>query len=330
MASAVAASAANSKRVTVDNFKRAETDTYFGKFVADAGGLAGFLHAREPTPLDKQTVIRMNRDTLYSPAVVDLDAGPATVTFPDAGGRFMSMQVIDEDHYTPAVVYEPGAHVFTKEQIGTRYVVFVVRTFVDPNAPSDLKQVHALQDQLEVTQPKPGRWDAPDWDPVSLKKVRESLLAVTAASGGIDSARMFGPREQVDPVQHLLGTAAGWGGNPLSDAFYAGIAPPDNDGKTVYTLTVREVPVDGFWSVSVYNKDGFFEKNDLDVYSLNNLTAKPDADGSVTIQFGGCDGKAPNCMPISPGWSYVVRMYRPRAEILNGTWTFPQARPLKR
>src|SRR5436190_1292960 len=58
-------------------------------------------------------------------------------------------------------------------------------------------------------------------------------------------------------------------------------------------------------------------------YSLNNITAKKDADGSVTIQSGGCDGKTPNCLPIIKGWNYLVRLYRPRAEILNGKWKFP-------
>ena len=42
-----------------------------------------------------------------------------------------------------------------------------------------------------------------------------------------------------------------------------------------------------------------------------------------TIQFGGCDGKIPNCLPIMKGWNYTVRLYRPRAEILNGKWKFP-------
>lgn len=98
----------------------------------------------------------------------------------------------------------------------------------------------------------------------------------------------FVAAQGLHPVQHLLGTAAGWGGNPVTDAFYTGAAPDRNDGRTVYRLTVRDVPVDGFWSISVYNKDGFFEKNDRGVYSLNNVTAARDADGSVTIQFGGC------------------------------------------
>src|SRR6187402_3055442 len=108
-----------STRVNVDNFKRAESDTYFSKFVKDAG-LGTFGHRRAPAEIDKQDVIRMNRDTLYSSAVIDLDASPALVTLPDAAGRFMAMQVINEDHYTVRVVYEPGTQTFTKEQVGTR------------------------------------------------------------------------------------------------------------------------------------------------------------------------------------------------------------------
>ncbi len=100
--------------------------------------------------------------------------------------------------------------------------------------------------------------------------------------------------------------------------------PPLNDGTTPYRLTVRDVPVDSFWSVSMYNKDGFFEKNARDAHTINNVTAKPSADGSVTIHFGG-DDTVPNCRPITPGWNYVVRMYRPRPEILDRSWRFPDA-----
>jgi hypothetical protein len=100
-----------------------------------------------------------------------------------------------------------------------------------------------------------------------------------------------------------------------------------NDGKTVYRLNVKNVPVDGFWSISVYNADGNFQKNALEAYSLNNITASKSADGSVAVQFGGCDGEITNCLPIMPGWNYMVRFYRPRAKILNGSWKFPQPQP---
>ncbi|MBV9357608.1 MAG: DUF1254 domain-containing protein [Chloroflexi bacterium] len=132
--------------VTPDNFVRAETDLYFGA-VVQKSGLGKFEHNREPLPIDKQTVIRTNRDTLYSGAVFNLDAGPATVTLPDAGTRFMSMQVITGDEDTPEVVYGAGSHTLTREQIGTRYVLAAVRILVDPADAQDVARVHALQDE---------------------------------------------------------------------------------------------------------------------------------------------------------------------------------------
>jgi hypothetical protein len=101
-----------------------------------------------------------------------------------------------------------------------------------------------------------------------------------------------------------------------------------NDGKTNHRLRVGDVPVEGFWSISVYNAEGYFEPNPQHAYSLNNITAKKDADGSVSVEFGGCDGNVANCLPIFPGWNYMVRLYRPRKEVLDGTWKFPEAQPV--
>jgi hypothetical protein len=81
------------------------------------------------------------------------------------------------------------------------------------------------------------------------------------------------------------------------------------------------------WSIGVYNTDGYFQKNDFNAYSLNNITSKTKADGSVAIQFGGCDGTIPNCLPTMNGWNYTVRLYRPRTEMLSGRWKFPEAMP---
>ncbi|WP_441243275.1 DUF1254 domain-containing protein [Tardiphaga sp. 768_D3_N2_1] len=308
--------------VTADNFVRAETDLYFGGVIKDAGGIGKFFHNREPTPIDRQTVIRMNRDTLYSGAIFDLDAGPVTITLPDAGKRFMSMQIINEDQYTPMVVYRSGPVTLTRDKIGTRYVVAAIRTLVDPNDPKDVGQVHALQDAIKMSQKSPGKFEVPNWDQTSQKKVRDALLVLGATLP--DSKGMFGVKGQVDPVRRLIGSAMAWGGNPEKDATYLTNTPPNNDSATPRKLTVKNVPVDGFWSISVYDEKGYFDKNQYNAYSVNNITGQKAADGSITVQFGGCDGKIPNCLPISKGWNYIVRLYRPRAEILSGKWKFPE------
>jgi hypothetical protein len=305
--------------VTADNFIRAESDLYFSNIVKD-GAFGKFTHNRLPTPIDKQTVIRMNRDTLYSAAVFDLAAAPVTITFPDSGHRFMSMQVITDDQY------RPGRYTFTKEQIGTRYVCMAIRTLVDPSNPNDLDQVHALQDAIKVTQSSSGRFEIPAWDAASQKKVRDALSVL--GSTVPDSKKMFGTKEQTEPVRHLIGTAIAWGGNPTTEATYLNVTPKQNDGKTVQSLTVKDVPVDGFWSINVYNAEGYVEPKSQNAYSLNNIIATKGTDGSVTVQFGGCDGKIPNCLPITPGWNYIVRLYRSRPAILSGNWTFPVAQPV--
>ena len=314
---------AGAQTVTEDNFVRAETDSYFAGFVEE-GAFGKLAHSRELADVANQTVVRTNRDTVYSRGVFDLDAGPVTITLPDAQGRFMSLLLISEDHYNPATHYAPGIFTITRDQVGTRYVALLIRTFVDPTNPADLQAVHALQDAIVVEQQGgPGAFEVPRWDEVSLTRVREHLKA----SGDFDPRQAFGTRETVNPRDRLVGAARGWGGNPPEDAIYESGGVKANDGTTVHRLTVRDVPVDGFWSVSVYNKDGFFEPNPQNAYSLNNVTATLGRDGSYTIQFGGCAEGVANCLPITEGWNYTVRLYRPRAEILDGRWRFPEAVP---
>ena len=123
----------------------------------------------------------------------DLDAGPVTIKLPDAGKRFMSMQVIDEDEYTPEVDYGAGSHMLTKEKIGTRYVLVAVRLLVNPNDPKDVQAVHALQDAIKVDQPGgPGKFKTPNWDQASQNAVRDGLLMLATTLP--DTKGMFGPR----------------------------------------------------------------------------------------------------------------------------------------
>ena len=312
--------------VNVSNFARAESDLYFSRIVKK-GELGKLRHERQMEALDHQSVVRMNRDTLYSTGVFDLDAGPVAITLPDSNKRFMSMEIISEDHYAIDVVYGPVNYNCTKERVGTRYAAVAIRTFADPRNPADIARASLLQDAVRVEQAGAGRFEIPSWDPKSQGKIRTALE--TLGSTVDDFSGAFGRKEQVDPIKHLIGTATGWGGNPPEAAKYFNVVPAANDGVTVHKIAVKDVPVDGFWSVTVYNSKGYLEKNDQDAYSFNNVTAKPEAGGVYHLQFGGCDGSVPNCLPILAGWNYVVRLYRPRKEVLNGSWKFPPAVPVR-
>jgi len=311
--------------VTIDNYNRAQSDVYFA-LIAKSGGFGKFRHGRDLAAIGRGGIIRPNRDTLYSLAVFDLDAGPVTITLPDPDRHFMTMQIINEDQYTQPVYYGAGSHTLTREMIGTRYAGVAVRVLVDPRDKNDLREIHSFQDAIKVTQQNPGTFQVPNWDEANRKKVQAALLQLGTTIS--DTRRMYGANEnKVDPIRHMIGSAMLWGGAPEKDALYLPITPERNDGTTIYRLTVRDVPVDGFWSATVYNSEGYIEPNQYATYSVNSYTAVKGPDGSVTVQFGGCDGKTPNCLPIIKGWNYTVRLFRPRLEILDGRWKVALAAP---
>jgi hypothetical protein len=310
-----------STKVNVDNFVRAETARMLADIQATAGGVNRFRHNREPAPIEEQTVIRLNRDTFYSFAVVDLAEG-GRLTMPDAGERYVSVMVVNEDHLINQVLHGAGTFELSADGAGSRYALLAVRTLVDPDDPEDVAAVAALQDGylLEVASAEPYR--APDHDQASMDETRDALLQL--ARGLDDLNGMFGSAAEIHPVRHLIGTAAGWGGLPTSEAVYVGLDPRLPDGT--YAMTFRDVPVDAFWSVSVYNALGFFEPNASGTYTVNSVTGTRNDDGSVTVHFVSGDDLAglPNAIRTPPDWNLLIRLYRPRPEVLDGRWVPPQ------
>ncbi|SDL54299.1 DUF1214 domain-containing protein [Aliiruegeria lutimaris] len=312
--------------VTIANLVRAESDTMIRanlkSFGIDVGEL---LHMREPTTVSTQTIIRPNQDTLYSAVMLDLSE-PVTITLPETDGRFQSMLVISQDHYS-FVEAMPGTYELTEEDVGTRFAFVLFRTFVDPADTDDIATAHATQDGVVLTGGGEGPFEAPDWDLESLAEARTAVSDLASAVG-FNASRAFGRKDEVDPIDHLVGAMAGWAGQPSSTALGILESVEANDGQTPHAVTVKDVPVDAFWSITVYNAEGYLEANDLNRNSYNNVTAAPNDDGSYTIHFGGCDDGRVNCIPITEDWNYTIRLYQPREEILNGTWQFPAVEPL--
>lgn len=306
--------------VNVDNFVRAETNRMFAAVQAQSA-IGVFSHWRQPAPLDNQTIIRLNRDTLYSAVILDISQG-AELVIPEMGDRYASAMIINQDHYIHKIYHNAGTFALTMDEFDTPYVLVGVRMLVDPNDAADVAIVNALQDQLEVRSASNNEFILPEYDETSFNQTREALLVLSRGLTGY--GRAFGGKE-VDPVHHLIGTASGWGGLPETEAMYLNVDPqlPVRE----FSMTVRDVPVDAFWSISVYNAQGYFEPNARNLNSINSLTADKNDDGSITINFGTSDADKPNYLPIMEGWNYMVRLYRPRPEILDGSWTFPTIEP---
>jgi hypothetical protein len=223
--------------VNVDNFARAETDRMFAALAQQAGGVNRLHHNRVPTPLDQQPVIRMNRDTLYSLAVVDLEGG-ATVTVPESGDRYVSVMIVNHDHYINRIIHDAGEHDLTVDEFDTRYVAVGARVLVDPNDPDDITAVGALQDGFAIGAASAQPFTPTEYDTETLDDTRTALLHLAKNVQGF--AHTFGRKDEVDPVRHLLGTAAGWGGLPEHEAYYVNVDPGLPVGR--YTLRVTDVP----------------------------------------------------------------------------------------
>jgi len=313
-------------QVTPDNFVRAETDLQF-MTVVKRGGFGRLVHERDFSPAGRQPVPWADADVLCSRGVFDLELGPVEVTVPACDGRFVSLEALDEDHYSLSMFYGPGTCTFSFDNVSTRYLMIVLRVMADPADRADLAAAHAMQDAVTVTRQGGGRFVIPNWDPASQSKVRVALQLLGNTIAGDE--RTFGRRGEVDPVRHLVGTATRWDRCPPRDIAYLLTVPRANDGRTVHRLNVGHVPMDSFWSLSVYDANGHFLSEGPHGRSVNSRGAVRNADASVTVQFGACGPETPNCLAIARGWCYVVRLYRPRAEVLGGRWKFPEAEAMR-
>ncbi|SIR87048.1 Protein of unknown function [Haladaptatus litoreus] len=312
--------------VTWANYPRANCHASFQATV-DEGGFGQLYNFRNITPVSNQLDVEPNRDTIYSLGVFDLTE-PVTITLPDSDDRYISMNIQNECQYAKLSVTEPGTYTITQDMVGTRYAGVLIRMFVDSNDSADVKQVRQLQDEIGVEQASAGSFEIPNWEQQSFKQLDDALTAVFTTLENFSGA--YGDVGQVDPVKFFVASPSGWTGVPQpSEALFLQRIPTRNDGTTPYELTVDEdVPVDGFWSVTVYNRDLYLEENKYDAYSINNVTAERADDGSVTIHFGG-DPDQPNFIYTPEGWHYIVRLYQPRTPIINGSYQFPEAQPVE-
>ena len=310
------------EKVTPDTYIRAESDRSFLNVQGLAGGVNRFFHFRAPTPLDKQTVVRMNRDTLYSAAVVDTSKG-AAVTIPKVPpGRFISVLVIDNDHYAPAVFYEPGKHALPAD---TKYVLVAVRTqLFDPKDAAEVALVNAIQDQLVIEASSADPMPPSKWDPDSLKALtREYELESKKYSSW---KGMMGPRGMVDEATRHIAAAAAWGLNPEKDATYLNYGGQFDPAKC-YTATYKAPENNAFWSITLYGDDGYM-KTDNNI--LNSSNAKLNGDGTFTAFYGSKEvcGDKPNRLDVAPGWNFLMRIYRPGQSVLDGSYVLPEAKKL--
>jgi hypothetical protein len=306
-------------KVTPETYIRAETDRQFAEIVKMAGGVNRFYHFRTPTPLDKQNVVRMNRDTLYSMGIVDTSKG-ATITVPELPkGRYASVYLADNDHYTPFVIYTAGTHELPKD---TKYLALGIRIQVfNPKDPNEIALVNKLQDQFVIKANSADPLPAFKWDPASLKALTAQYEKDSAQYSSWKG--MQGPRGKVDEKTRHIAAAAAWGLFPEWDATYLNYSG-GHDPKLCHKATYRVPENKAFWSITVYGNDGFMKSENNIVNSSN---VKLNADGTFTAYYGtkqAC-GDVPNRLDVPDGWNFLMRIYRPGPSVLDGSYKLPSA-----
>ena len=306
--------AENGRMVTPEIYPTDETSRQLLKN-QDLAGVNNFLHKRQLTPTDNQPVVRMNRDTYYSMAVIDVSKG-ASITMPEIpDGKYMSVQPVTEDHRIQAMRYGPGTFELTTHK-GT-HLYIVVRldaTFTEAEAME-------IQDKMSISANSNTKFSATPVNEQSFTEVEDALKAkipelvkrdgVTALKGmftdpGDESAELF------TQEKYEVGAAVGWGGAQWKDNVYE--LSGNYDANTCYQMTFEDPDNLAFWSITVYDKKGFMF-NDLANYSSNTATAN--ADGTYTISFG-CGEDAPNNIETanpSGVFNLGVRHYQPSKKV---------------
>ena len=141
-----------------------------------------------------------------------------------------------------------------------------------------------------------------------------------------------------DYLMRALVTAIGLGANRPQDAVYPTSLKAANgsayDGANKYVIRFEKdqtPPVEGFWSITMYNDQYFFVANPINRYSISpRQNLKANADGSIDIYVQkdspGAD-KESNWLPAPDGkFILMLRMYWPNEtdpSILDGTWKIP-------
>ncbi|MFV1988941.1 MAG: DUF1254 domain-containing protein [Gemmatimonadota bacterium] len=298
-----------SPEVTRENFATAETHRYFQEFT-DQGAVNTFVHEKEQAvALDQQTVIRSNIDMFYSHAIVDISEG-ATVTLPPSSGRFRLAQIIDSNHYTTDVFYDEGTYEL-KSNSGADFVYVFMRTAADPTDPEDQDRAREVMEGASITSIGGGTFHS-DWDPDQVVEMRREIIQSATYT---DSFGAFGDVDDIEDFDKFtFAAAAGWGGLPEAHAAYWPIEPALGDACA--TMTIEEPPVDRYWSLTVYDEEGWLANVNPVRSSYN---TEPNEDGSLTFNFG-CGDEALNNLPITENWTFILRMYGPREAILDGTY----------
>ncbi len=294
--------------VTLENYEVAESDLAFNNITKLVGTNKFFHFPLGEFDLNNQSVVRMNQDTVYSAAIVNTSEG-ATIVLPETDGRYLSVMVVQNDHYIDQVFKTSGEHVIDSE---TDFVAIAMRIRFNNSDPDDKAKVQALRDATKLNIKATEPHVLPNYDMEQLVSLRNELAAEAAEYGSFNN--MQGARGTVDEHMHILGTAAGWGLLPDANARYLSYGQEDGEGCFKATYEAPPFNDPGFFSITMYDAEGWMFS---DRAILNEFNIEFNEDGKFDAFFGDCGADTRNNLPIVDGWNFLMRVYEPRLTELN-------------
>lgn len=296
--------------MSASEYIQSESRSFFHDFLARAP-INRFFHFRGLTRAADRWVVSPNLDTIYSVAIVNVRNG-MVLMLPEVGARFLSVQVVTEDHLTPFYRYGGGRHEFFSPDFDTDFVAVGVRIGTDGTAEDVRRIVEELQPQYLIE----GAALESDLAPVDrplLERVRAALMPGYSAlpnTFGIMQKRAI---DVTDWEAFTYATAGAWGLSADENAMYAIGGPPRATGGACYVATFPPIPAEAFFSVTAYGPEKYLMTDqDNVVGSQHGIRLEPD--GSFRVAFGAerCRALAPNFLATpQDGWSILIRAYRP-------------------
>ncbi|SDR84329.1 Protein of unknown function [Halopseudomonas sabulinigri] len=317
--------------VTKHNFAFASLDVAMQREV-NLGATNTFYHHRKPMELDKQPAVLMNRDTLYSFAVIDASHG-ATISVPEGDGRYFSVHVMQHDHVTDNVYYGAGDYVIDPETV-TNFLVVNIRTQVNPNDPEDIAKANAQQDQYKITFPngyEPKPFVVIDWNEEQLKALTQEYVNLGDTRG---VSKTMGARGSITQDDINVGAAAATGLLPDQHAWYSFSTykvSKETCYSAQYSIPGMADPELGFYSMTIYGDDLYLKTEEGS--SLSNHEIQSDEGGnSFTLHFGTpdtCGENAKNLL-IAPtdNWTLAFRVYMPDQSVQDNQYALPDPKPV--
>lgn len=168
---------------------------------------------------------------------------------------------------------------------------------------------------------------------------QKTIDARVANLGTVVNGWLSAPQLGVYGTDYLFRAAVtqfGLGGNIAQEAFYPSTFT-DSQGKPlsgnssylIHFEPRQTPPVDGFWSITMYNEKSLFVDNPINRYSIGKYTEglKNNTDGSLDIYIQNANpgaDKESNWLPSPEGsFNMILRLYLPQPQALNGTWQLP-------